>query len=72
MIETPAYKRLTDEELIAKINAYLAKFPNVSKTKLLANIGSSYDRIIGLEKEGKIKLPEKKGLIRSGHKILIY
>ena len=61
MIKTPAYKRISDEELIAKINEYLTKFPNVSRSKLLDNIGSSYDRIIGLEKAGKVTLPQKRG-----------
>ena len=60
MSVTPAYKRLTDEELVAKINECLEKFPNISKTKLLANIGSSHDRITTLEKEGKVVLPTKR------------
>jgi len=57
---TPAYKRLTDEELVAKINECIEKFPNISRSKLLDNIGSSYDRIIGLEQEGKVTLPQKR------------
>jgi hypothetical protein len=60
MISTPAYKRISDEELIAKINAYLEKYPNASRSKLMSNIGSSHDRIVGLEKEGKIILPTKR------------
>ena len=60
MITTPAYKRISDEELITKINEYLTKFPNVSRSKLLDNIGSSYDRIIGLEQQGRVTLPQKR------------
>jgi hypothetical protein len=60
MISTPAYKRMSDEELITKINAYLEKYPTTSRSKLITNIGSSYDRIVGLEKEGKITLPTKR------------
>ena len=60
MIQTPAYKRISDEELVAKINTYLEKYPNASRSKLITNIGSSHDRIVGLEKEGKVKLPTKR------------
>jgi hypothetical protein len=56
-MSSTAYKRISDEELVAKINKYLDTFPNISRTKLLANIGSSYDRIVGLEKQGLVKLP---------------
>ena len=56
------YKRISDEALIARINEYLTKFPNVSRSKLFENIGSSYDRITGLEKEGKVTLPQKRGV----------
>jgi hypothetical protein len=57
---TPAYKRLTDEELVARINECLEKFPNISRSKLLDNINSSYDRIVGLEQAGKVILPQKR------------
>jgi hypothetical protein len=60
MSVTPAYKRLTDEELIAKINECLEKFPNISRSKLLDNINSSYDRIVGLEQAGQVTLPQKR------------
>jgi hypothetical protein len=60
MISTPAYKRISDEELVDKINKCLEKYPNISRSKLMGNIGSSHDRIVGLEKEGKVILPTKR------------
>ena len=53
-------KALTDEELIVRINECLEKFPNISRSKLLDNINSSYDRISGLEQAGKVILPQKR------------
>ena len=60
MISTPAYKRISDEELVDKINKCLEKYPNISRSKLMGNIGSSHGRIVGLEKEGKVILPTKR------------
>lgn len=53
-----AYKRFTDEQVIANVVEYMNKFPNASRYTVLKNCISSESRIRDLEKQGKLVLPK--------------
>lgn len=50
--------RYTDEDIINLANAYMQRFPNASRTKIITNIPGGQERIYRLEKEGRINLPK--------------
>lgn len=51
------YKKRTDEELIAMVNAYMEKYPNASRNKIILNSAGNPSRVRELGKKGLIKLP---------------
>jgi hypothetical protein len=52
-------RAMTDEQVIQKVNEYLAKFPNVKRNIMLTYGGvGSAERLKRLEEEGKITLPK--------------
>jgi predicted glycosyltransferase len=53
-----AYKRFTDEQVVANIVEYMNKFPNASRYTVIKNCISSEERIRKLEKQGKVVLPK--------------
>ena len=52
-----AYQRITDEELIAKVNKYIEEHPNVGRNHIIMHASGCTERIRKLAKEGKINLP---------------
>ena len=52
------YKRKTNEELIEMINAYMEKFPNASRNKIIQYATGNPNRVRELEKLGLITLPK--------------
>ena len=50
---------MTDEQVIQKVNEYLARFPNAKRNTILTYGGvGSAERLKRLEQEGKITLPK--------------
>ena len=54
----PNLKVKTDEQLIELVNAYMQKYPNASRNKVILNSTGSPERVRNLAKQGLIKLPE--------------
>ena len=52
------YKRKTDEEFIEMIHAYMARYPNASRNKIVMNATGNPTRVRELEKRGLITLPK--------------
>lgn len=51
------YKRKTDEELIALVNAYMEKYPNATRNKIITYSAGNPTRVRDLAKKGLINLP---------------
>ena len=52
------YKRKTDEQIIALVNAYMKKFPNATRNKIINESAGNPTRVRELGKKGLIKLPD--------------
>lgn len=51
------YKKKTDEEFIALVKAYMEKYPNASRNKIVLHSTGNPSRVRELEKQGLITLP---------------
>jgi hypothetical protein len=51
------YKKKTDEEMIELIKAYMQKYPNASRNKIILHSTGNPTRVRELEKRGLIILP---------------
>ena len=51
------YRRKTDEEFIEMVNAYMEKYPNASRNKIVINATGNPTRVRELAKQGLIELP---------------
>lgn len=52
------YKKKTDEEFIEQIKAYMARYPNASRNKIIQHATGNPTRVRELEKRGLITLPK--------------
>ena len=52
------YQKKTDEEFIALVKAYMEKYPNASRNKIVLHSTGNPTRVRELEKRGLITLPK--------------
>jgi hypothetical protein len=51
------YKKKTDEQMIELVNAYMQRYPNASRNKIIQHATGNPTRVRELEKRGLITLP---------------